>query len=228
MYICALFMDHLLHIDTSAELCSIAISRDGVILDLVHGREVRNHAASINLMIKQSLENTNISMTSISAIVVCAGPGSYTGLRIAMATAKGICFAANKPLILDNKLHLLSLKTPVPNNNFINIASILLAREKEYFISIYNNQHVCIIAPLHVTESELVELLNGTENLHIISDVPIDTFYKLKVNFLSFDENITIDYNSWASFAQIQYKCQEFVNLATATPLYLKQVYTHK
>lgn len=227
MYICTQFMSHLLHIDTSTDIGTVAISGNGKLLSVVHSEAARNHAGAINLMIEDALQQAALTLQDIDAVVACAGPGSYTGLRIALATAKGICYAAGKPLILNNKLSLLALNE-TDKHMLKTIASVLIAREKEYFVSIYNNNHMCLSEPVHVTEEELVELLKDRENLHIISDLSETEFYKLKVSFSSANPNITIDYNKWAEFGEERYKCQDFVNLGNAVPFYLKQVYTHK
>ncbi len=227
MYICTQFMSHLLHIDTSTDIGTVAVSGNGTLLSVVHSEAARNHAGAINLMIEDALQQANISLKEIDAILACAGPGSYTGLRIALATAKGICYAKGKPLILNNKLSLLALNE-TDKHMTKTIASVLIARENEYFVSIYNNNHMCLSEPIHVTEEELVELLKERENLHIISDLSEADFYKLKVSFSSLNPNITIDYNKWAVFGEDRYKCQDFVNLVNCAPFYLKQVYTHK
>ncbi len=223
-------MDYLLHIDCSADLCGIAISGDGILITNIIGQEARNHSAGLNQMIDQALKDTCISVGQLSAIVVCSGPGSYTGLRIAMATAKGICYALNTPLILNDRLLLLAKKSFKDNLDSVpkQAAVVLVAREKEYFVGIFDSFGTCISQPLHMNEGELAGLCHQKENLHIVSDAPVDLFYQLKVNFLSFEPNIKLDYHSWSEFAYCEYKCQRFVNLASATPLYLKQVYTHK
>jgi len=223
-------MDYLLHIDTSTDIGSVAISGDGKLLSQITAEAIRNHAADINLLVSQALKDANILLNDISAVAVCAGPGSYTGLRIALATAKGICYASDKPLIMNNRLSLIALNEDSIDykNTTKTIASVITARENEYFIGIYNNKHVCISDPQHVLQEQMSELLKEKENLHIISDLSSEMFYQLKVNFTSLSNNITIDYNKWAEYACFQYKCQEFVNLASATPFYLKQVYTHK
>jgi tRNA threonylcarbamoyladenosine biosynthesis protein TsaB len=191
--------------------------------------EIRNHAGTINNMIADALKNVNISIANLSAVAVCEGPGSYTGLRIAMATAKGLCYAAGLPLILNDRLSLLAYSAIKNNTNAAqHIATILTAREKEFFISIYNNDYVCEIAPIHISDEQLLTSLQGKENLHIITDVPEDTFYQLKVIFSSIDANIKLVTNSWIDYTYNQYKRQGFANLTTSVPLYLKQVYTHK
>src|ERR1035437_1453422 len=101
-------MQYLLHIDTSTDTGVVALNCDGVILAYKVNEEARNHASTINIMIEKLLAGVKISLSDLDGIVVCAGPGSYTGLRIGLATAKGLCYALNVPLILDNKLTLLA------------------------------------------------------------------------------------------------------------------------
>lgn len=222
-------MNHILHLDTSSDLCSVAVSYGGKLLHVVSGNESRNHAAFINDMIAQVLSISSITFADIAAVAVCEGPGSYTGLRIAMATAKGICYAADLPLILHSKLFLLSFSTSFSSSHSTHsIATILIAREKEYFISVYDISLNCLVAPTHIPEHELADILNQQENLHIISDAPSDIFYKLKVNFIDFHQNIKIDYQFWSECAFASYISKDFANVATSVPLYLKQVYTHK
>jgi tRNA threonylcarbamoyladenosine biosynthesis protein TsaB len=222
-------MNYILHLDTSSDICSVAISYGGELLHVVAGSESRNHAAYINEMIAQVLSLSGVSFSDISAVAVCEGPGSYTGLRIAMATAKGICYANDLPLILHSKLFLVSFSNtyfidPIPAHS---IAAVLIAREMEYFISVYDSSMDCLVASTHIPEPELADILLKQENLHIISDAPKDLFYKLKVNFIDFQENITIDFKFWSKCAFASYISKEFANVATSVPLYLKQVYTH-
>src|ERR1019366_2430074 len=101
-------MHYLLHIDTSTDTGAVAIGGDGNLLAYRANTETRNHATTINNMINDVLAEVKISLEDLSCIVVCAGPGSYTGLRIGLATAKGLCYALDKPLMLDNRLTLLA------------------------------------------------------------------------------------------------------------------------
>jgi len=222
-------MSYILHLDTSSDLCSVAISFNGQLLHVLSGSEPRNHASVINDMISQVLDLAGLSFSALSAVAVCEGPGSYTGLRIAMATAKGICYAADLPLILHNRLFLISFfaaahSTPAPKYN---IATILVARELEYFVAIYDSARLCIVPPSHIPHHQLESVLCTQENLHILSDAPLDLFYKLKVNFIPYQKDITIDYQFWAECAFESYISKDFANIAASIPLYLKQVYTH-
>src|SRR5882672_2766392 len=101
-------MEYLLHIDTSTDTGLLAIGCDGQLLAHSMIEESRNHAGTINNMINSLLADAHISFRQLSAVAVCAGPGSYPGLRIGLATAKVLCYALEKPLILDNKLTVLA------------------------------------------------------------------------------------------------------------------------
>ena len=223
-------MGYILHIDTSGDVGTVAISRHGVLLVRIDSKESRNHAAVINTMVVEACDSIQIALGNLVAIAVCAGPGSYTGLRIAMATAKGLCYALGLPLIADDRLTILSgdfiSRNHISENE--HVAAVLLARENEYFISIRNGNNMSIVPPSHIEETNLAYLLRKSESLHIITDMPKELFYKLSINFSSFTEDISIDYNYWAQVAEKKAQCHEYVDFMTATPLYLKQVFTRK
>lgn len=221
-------MDYLLHIDTSTNIGMVAIGANGIVQALRINEESRNHAGTLNVMINDVLAEVDITLNQLSAIVVCAGPGSYTGLRIGMAAAKGFCYVLDKPLLLDDRLTLMAYKEFNPALNFTQYISLIAAREKEYFISIYDSNFGVELPPQHVFQEQLTELLGNEKNKYIITDVAENEFYDLKVNNFKVDNNIKIDVKSWMFYAYEKYKCNDIVNLSLAEPFYLKQVYTHK
>ncbi len=223
-------MSYILHIDTSAETSEVSIAENGVILAEIVNSEVRNHAQAINNMIESALTEAGIAIKQLNAIAVCSGPGSYTGLRIAMATAKGICYASDIPLISTDKLTLLAniiVQNP-PIDGLEEIVPILTAREGEYFLGVYTNNGICSKKPAHVLENQVIEILNDIKNPYIISDTTEELFYKLKVNLLGRSADIKINHSCWAVMAYNDFNSNRFVNLSLVTPEYLKQVYTHK
>ncbi len=221
-------MVYLLHIDTSSDSGVVAVSADGSIIASAANEESRNHAASVNTMITDVLRKAGIALQQLHGIVVCAGPGSYTGLRIGLATAKGLCYVLDKPLFLCNKLTLLAYQAWLINNNrHSNYISLLTARDKEYFITIYNSSFDCVLPPRHIMSSELQGILSS-ENSYIIMDVSFDIINEFKISDLQISQDIEISLDSWAKYALNEYNCNNNVNLATAEPFYLKQVYTHK
>ncbi|MEO3406926.1 tRNA (adenosine(37)-N6)-threonylcarbamoyltransferase complex dimerization subunit type 1 TsaB [Mucilaginibacter sp. CAU 1740] len=92
-------MSTILQIETATTSCSVALSRDGKLLDFKQINARNIHAEVITLYIDELLVNQKLSYNDLDAIAVSSGPGSYTGLRIGVSTAKGLCFALDKPLI---------------------------------------------------------------------------------------------------------------------------------
>jgi tRNA threonylcarbamoyladenosine biosynthesis protein TsaB len=92
-------MANILLIETATQVCSVAIASDGNILSIRESHDQRSHSALITSFIAEVLNDANIEFSCIDAVAVSKGPGSYTGLRIGVSTAKGICFALDKPLL---------------------------------------------------------------------------------------------------------------------------------
>ncbi|NJO70304.1 MAG: tRNA (adenosine(37)-N6)-threonylcarbamoyltransferase complex dimerization subunit type 1 TsaB [Bacteroidetes bacterium] len=97
-------MPLILNIETAAESCSVALSKEGVVIGSVEGEELRSHASALTVLIDYLLKSKSISLHDLDAIAVSKGPGSYTGLRIGVSVAKGLCYGAQKPLIAVNTL----------------------------------------------------------------------------------------------------------------------------
>ena len=93
-------MTTILHLETATKTCSVAISVNAKLIDVIeiHGDQYI-HGEKLTLFIQEILTKNSITFDNLSAVSISSGPGSYTGLRIGVATAKGICFAKNIPLI---------------------------------------------------------------------------------------------------------------------------------
>ncbi len=219
-------MDYLLHIDTSSDTGTVAVGGGGKLLAQRMNSETRNHAASINLMIEGVLADASISMEQLSGVIVCAGPGSYTGLRIGMATAKGICYALGKPLLLDNKLTLLAYQCSRIHKASQYIA-LLTAREKEYFAAVYDSEFNCILTPQHIMAEGLRNVIHDAGTTILITD-DIAAGNLIPIPDLQIDNSTNLNIGLWVYYANEQFRCSNIVNLSTAEPFYLKQVYTHK
>ncbi|MDZ4844164.1 MAG: tRNA (adenosine(37)-N6)-threonylcarbamoyltransferase complex dimerization subunit type 1 TsaB [Chitinophagales bacterium] len=92
-------MPLLLHIETATEICSVALSESGKLLSLQEERSPNSHSATLTLLIEKVFADVGLSMQKLEAVAVSAGPGSFTGLRIGVSAAKGLCYALDKPLI---------------------------------------------------------------------------------------------------------------------------------
>jgi len=220
-------MAYILHIDTSSAQAVIAVSHNGKCLHQRTSDDTRNHAAAINLLIDDVLSQSNIAFRDLQAVCVIGGPGSYTGLRIGLATAKAYCYTLDLPLIMINKLDLLALQYigghEVKHNYYL---TKLLARAGEYFICLYNKDGKQILPPQHVAEDALPEIFREYgDKLAIIGQASGDIVPEAA--HVTYYENEQVDIRFWSEYAFELFNCNSFVSLASSEPFYLKQVYTH-
>jgi tRNA threonylcarbamoyladenosine biosynthesis protein TsaB len=92
-------MPLILHIETATQVCSVALSAGGSILQIRETRDKNSHSTTITVFIDEMMKAAGMAYSELDAVAVSMGPGSYTGLRIGVSTAKGICYAIDKPLI---------------------------------------------------------------------------------------------------------------------------------
>ena len=180
----------------------------------------RDHAGSINQMVDDVLAEAGLKAEQVDAIAVCSGPGSYTGLRIGMATAKGLCYALNKALITNSKLALIFDKNS--NNTTIQI-SLLPARQGEYFMAVYSGD-TTITAPTHVTTETLNALLLQYAKYVVTGKAEEDVKIANGQQYIC---NEHVLKPIWATLAYNNFQERAFSDLATVEPLYLKQVFIH-
>lgn len=132
-------MAYILNIETSTKNCSVCIAKDGEVLSK---KELNNgnysHAEVLHPYIVEVLEKASISSAQIDAVAVSKGPGSYTGLRIGVSAAKGLCFAFNKPLISVDTLTSLSHAISIENGH---IVPMLDARRMEVYAAVFNSNY---------------------------------------------------------------------------------------
>lgn len=132
-------MAKILHIETATKACSVALSKNG---DLIALEEINDgeysHAENITLLIQKAIDKAGIEMNDLYAVSVSSGPGSYTGLRIGVSTAKGICYALSIPLIAIDSLQALAQigLEKYPNQT---ICPVIDARRMEVYNAIYNS-----------------------------------------------------------------------------------------
>src|ERR1700730_6065882 len=98
----------ILNIDTATENASLALSKNGEVLQIISNPDLKDHAAWIHTAIKALMDKSGHALSQINAIALTAGPGSYTGLRVGMATAKGLCYVLNIPMITENTLKVMA------------------------------------------------------------------------------------------------------------------------
>jgi len=135
-------MIRILHIETSTKMCSVALSEDGKLI--THENIVAEgfvHSEKLNLLIEEVCKRSGMLYEKLNAISVSGGPGSYTGLRIGVSTAKGLCYALNLPLIAIDSLECLAHWGKINNPDFKGLFCALIdARRMEVFNAIYDSK----------------------------------------------------------------------------------------
>lgn len=131
----------ILNIETTTDTCSICISKDLEILALRENDNFTDHAAQITLMIEACCQEANISLEDLDAVAVSAGPGSYTALRIGVSTAKGICYALDKPLIAVDTLQALALATSERVKRDALYCPMIDARRMDVYAAIFDKEN---------------------------------------------------------------------------------------
>jgi len=160
----------LLYIETSTEVCSVAVSSGEVVLCRNVVREPKAHARIIAPMIYDIFKEVGFGVDKCDAIVVSEGPGSYTGLRVGVSIAKGLCFASGKPLISVGSLDLLAnlasdivlSKTSLEEySNVESIVPMIDARRMEVYTAIYTRdaQRVTSVEALVIDEKSFADIL---------------------------------------------------------------------
>jgi tRNA threonylcarbamoyladenosine biosynthesis protein TsaB len=160
----------ILQIETATASCSVALANDGVVLAVKQINERNIHAEVITLFIDELIKSAKIQYDDLDAIAVSCGPGSYTGLRIGISTAKGLCFAINKPLIAVETLEAMAYGVASMDKNISQdtlLCPMIDARRMEVFTAVFNYQGEKIkqTAAEIVTADSFGELLENNKIL---------------------------------------------------------------
>ena len=157
-------MAFILHIETATAKCSVAVSNDNELLSLRESTEKNSHAEVITLFIDEVLKEAGLTVDSIDAVAVSKGPGSYTGLRIGVSTAKGLCYALDAPLIAVSTLQTMAygLSKKYSTEKNILFCPMIDARRMEVYNAVYdaNNKEIKSISADIITQEFLNEFLN--------------------------------------------------------------------
>lgn len=214
----------ILHLETATKACSVALSQNGKTIDCI---EVLNddfvHGEKLTLFIEEILNKNSFSPNNLSAISISSGPGSYTGLRIGVSVAKGMCYGLNIPLIEIDTLYALALQAQSKITNQ-NILCMIDARRMEVFSSIYSPN-------LKVLKSLSADILNENsysdlEPLYCIGDSNQKLSGLWKDKNVIFDNSIHFSAISHAQIAYNKFLSNDFVDTAYFEPNYLKDFTT--
>jgi tRNA threonylcarbamoyladenosine biosynthesis protein TsaB len=142
-------MSTILCIDTALPLASVSVSQNGNLLSERISDAQKDHAAFLHPAIHSILKELQIELQEINAVAVTIGPGSYTGLRVGLASAKGLCYALKKPLISLCTLETMAKQTQIvlaPTDEML-FCPMIDARRMEVFTAVYESDLTCMINP---------------------------------------------------------------------------------
>lgn len=141
----------ILNLETSTKKCSVCLSDKGKIISLEEINEGQfTHAEKLHLFIEHVFLESGVSMNSLDAVSVSKGPGSYTGLRIGVSAAKGLCFALDKPLIAIDTLEILA--RAVNSENYAFVVPMIDARRMEVYSAVFDKHY----QKIRETEAEII------------------------------------------------------------------------
>ena len=133
-------MAFILCIESSTEVCSVALHDNGNLLGFQESTEPFVHSTQLTLMVKECLKQAQLNTHQLHAVTVSSGPGSYTGLRVGAAVAKGLCYSLNIPLIAIDSLEALAYGAIKSCTQSDIIISSIDARRQEVYAAAFNNR----------------------------------------------------------------------------------------
>lgn len=218
----------LLCIDSSVSSASVALAKGNILLGKKVCVEQKQHASFLQPAIKELLNESTISINDLSAIAVTNGPGSYTGLRVSMATVKGLCYALNIPLITLGSLDVMAFAAKEHLQSTDCLCPLIDARRMEVFTALYNKELKTLLAPqaMILTEHSFAEIL--TEKKITFFGNGAAKWQQLCTNENAVFETVDWDAASMISPVLNAFIKKEFSSLAYATPFYLKEFHFAK
>lgn len=212
----------LLNLETATTNCSVSLSKDEQIIALKENNaENYSHSEQLHIFIKEALQEASLSFSDLDAVAISKGPGSYTGLRIGVSAAKGLCFALDIPLIsiptLESMAHQIKLQvgeTVIP---------VLDARRMEVYSCVYDAGH----QEIRETRAEIIDEGSfaeyvSTSKVYLIGSGAEKCRGVLEHSNFQFDATIVPSAREMAPLAFEKFRAKQFEDVAYFEPYYLK------
>ncbi len=225
-------MSYILLLETSSSVCSVALCYGPDVIQCIESSQPNIHSSLLSVFIHEILKQSTITAKQLSAVAVSNGPGSYTGLRIGLSTAKGICYGADLPLIALDSLQVMaawfkeSTLTQIESNTLI--IPLIDARRQEVYAGYYNTE----IQPVKNPEAIILNEFSFQDFMQhhpclFIGNGAEKTKSILKNHYNSrFFAHFTTSAYGMANLAWQMYRQQQFADVAYVEPFYLKEAHT--
>ncbi len=225
-------MGQILNIETSTQICSVALSVDGKTIALQESNTESSHARQITVFAEQLMYTADLNFQDLDAIAVSKGPGSYTGLRIGVSTAKGFCYSLDKPLISVGTLKsmangmILKLTDEGKNPDDFLFCPMIDARRMEVYTAVYDSRlrEVRKVLAEIIDENSFADFFKQNKPLIFMGDGAAkceEILTKVSQSAI-FRKEFLASATYMAPLAEKKLKAGEFEDTAYFEPFYLK------
>lgn len=217
----------ILHIDTAQEEATVALSENDKVIEVLQSKDQKNHAAFLQPAIQTIIQHSTFNIQQLNAVSVIAGPGSYTGLRVGLASAKGLCYALSIPLITLNTLKIMAIAAiNSSTHELINpstlFCSMIDARRDEVFTAMYDNKLNTILQPcaMILNKESFMEIRKSHELVFFGSGA--SKWNVICTNNNSIDMSMINMVDAQVILAHTYFKNKIFADIAYTEPFILK------
>ncbi|CAA6819776.1 MAG: TsaB protein, required for threonylcarbamoyladenosine (t(6)A) formation in tRNA [uncultured Aureispira sp.] len=218
----------ILSIETATRSCSVCLSKDGQPWIVREVQSQSGHAEQLTLFIQEVMQMANLNLQELDAIAVSKGPGSYTGLRIGISTAKGLCYALDKPMLAIDTLKALAFGAIQDYYNpKAAYVALMDARRMDAYVGVYTADYEILKAPYFATLAPTTfdDLLEhpAIDEIVLVGDAvekyqDICTTSPLKISTVQLPSSKHL---SWLAY--LAYQAEQTVDVAYFEPFYLKK-----
>ena len=212
----------LLCLETATKSCSVALARDGALLHFKDEiSEKYSHSEQLTLLIESLLQEQRIELSDLDAIAVSKGPGSYTGLRIGVTTAKGLCYALDKPLIGVSTLKAMAsgMEKKIPNKLY---CPMIDARRMEVYMAFFQAGKQLTDIKAHIVEKNSFSKMLAKKEVLFFGDGAEKCQGLISHVNATFITNIYPSAKDMVALAENAFMQKQFENIAYFEPYYLK------
>ena len=215
-------MGVLLNLETSSTNCSVCVAKDGEILSM---RELNSanysHAEKLHVFIEEVMTEASLKMEDLEAVAVSKGPGSYTGLRIGVSAAKGLCYALGIPLISVSTLKSMASQVKIKNNEVL--IPVLDARRMEVYSSVFDAE----LNEVRETKAEIIDEHSFQEyikskHVHFLGSGAEKIKELFSLDTITYHCEVVPSAKEMASISADKFKVADFEDVAYFEPYYLK------
>ncbi|MEH6618760.1 tRNA (adenosine(37)-N6)-threonylcarbamoyltransferase complex dimerization subunit type 1 TsaB [Maribacter arcticus] len=216
-------MGIILNLETSSTNCSVCLTKDGVILAMKElNSENYSHAEKLHVFIEEVMKEATLKTQDLEAIAVSKGPGSYTGLRIGVSAAKGLCYALGVPLVSVSTLKSMASQLKSVDEDAL-IIPVLDARRMEVYSAVFDNY----LNQVRETKAEIIDEQSfeeyiGSTSVHFLGSGAEKIKGIFNSDNLTFHLDVVPSAKEMALISFDKFKNKDFEDVAYFEPYYLK------